>query len=64
LSDGAGGEARNVTVINGNQADNSTAGAGAVYVFARSGTNWTQRVYVKASNTGTGEAFGSRWPWE
>jgi hypothetical protein len=50
------------TGINGNQADNSMPEAGAVYVFTRAGTTWTQQAYVKASNTGEpdeGDTFGS-----
>jgi hypothetical protein len=49
------------TGINGNQNDNSTANAGAVYVFARGGGAWSQQAYVKASNTGDkdeGDQFG------
>jgi hypothetical protein len=34
-----------------NQADNSQQSAGAVYVFARSGTSWTQQAYLKPANT-------------
>jgi len=52
-------EASAATGINGNQADNSTAGAGATYVFARSGTAWSQQAYVKASNTGANDSFGT-----
>jgi hypothetical protein len=33
LAIGAGGEASAATGVNGNQADNSAVGAGAVYVF-------------------------------
>jgi hypothetical protein len=44
--------------VNGDQADNSTEGAGAVYVFVRSGATWTQQAYLKASNTGRGDSFG------
>jgi trimeric autotransporter adhesin len=55
---GAAGEDSNATGIDGDQADNSAAGAGAVYVFGRSGTMWSQQAYVKASNTGLGDAFG------
>jgi hypothetical protein len=47
--------------INGNQADNSVAESGAVYVFARSGSTWSQQAYLKASNTGgqeDGDTFG------
>ena len=51
-------EASNATGVNGNQADNSTSGAGAVYVFVRSGTLWSQQAYLKASNTGMGDNFG------
>jgi FG-GAP repeat len=44
--------------INGNQNDNSLYGSGAVYVYVRSGTSWTQQAYVKASNAGMGDNFG------
>lgn len=44
--------------INGNQADNSAADAGAVYVFIRNGTTWTQQAYIKGSNTGYSDFFG------
>jgi FG-GAP repeat protein len=49
------------TGVNGNQADNSMPNAGAVYVFTRSGTTWSQQAYVKASNSGDpeeGDQFG------
>jgi hypothetical protein len=36
--------------VNGNQADNGCRDAGAVYVFTRNGSTWTQQAYVKASN--------------
>src|SRR5579864_5170090 len=38
--------------INGDQNDKSIPQAGAVYVFTRTGTAWTQQAYIKASNTG------------
>jgi len=38
--------------INGDQNDRSIPQAGAVYVFTRTGTTWSQEAYVKASNTG------------
>jgi hypothetical protein len=44
--------------IGGAQADDSADGAGAVYVFGRRGTVWSQQAYVKASNTGEGDRFG------
>lgn len=39
-------------------ADNAAAGSGAVYVYTRSGTSWTEQAYVKASNAETADAFG------
>jgi hypothetical protein len=33
--------------------------SGAVYLYTRSGTTWTQRAYIKGSNTGAGDEFGS-----
>src|SRR5204863_50002 len=44
---GALGEASAATGVNGNQADNTTAFAGAAYVFTRSGTTWSQQAYLK-----------------
>jgi FG-GAP repeat len=44
--------------INGAQANEAAAGAGAAYVFVRSGSQWMQQAYVKASNTGVGDGFG------
>jgi hypothetical protein len=47
--------------VNGNQADESIPQAGAVYVFTRRGTTWSQQAYIKASNTGeagVGDQFG------
>ncbi|MBK8170385.1 MAG: integrin [Sandaracinaceae bacterium] len=58
LAVGAFKESSNATGIDGNQADNSAANAGAVYVFARAGSVWTQQAYVKASNTGANDYFG------
>jgi len=55
------GEASRATGINGDQADRSIPQAGAVYVFTRRGTTWTQQAYIKASNTGeagTADTFG------
>ncbi len=58
LAVGAPDEASAATGIGGNQADNSAPGAGAVYVFTRSGTAWSQQAYVKASNTDADDRFG------
>jgi hypothetical protein len=56
---GAQHESSNARGINGNQNDDSAYNAGAVYVFTRNGANWAQQAYVKASNTGSGDHFGS-----
>jgi len=38
--------------------NNFGGGAGAAYVFARSGVSWTQQAYVKASNAELEDEFG------
>jgi hypothetical protein len=58
LAVGAQGESSSATGIGGNQADNSINSSGAVYVFARRDTGWTQDAYVKATNTGPMDDFG------
>lgn len=45
--------------VNGNQADNSAPDAGAVYVFTREGTAWSQQAYLKASNPDMRDQFGA-----
>jgi hypothetical protein len=56
---GAVSESSNATGVDGNQGDNSASGSGAAYVFVRSGTTWSQQAYLKASNTGVGDSFGT-----
>jgi hypothetical protein len=56
---GASGEDSNATGLNGNQADNSSSSAGAVYVFTRTSTTWSQQAYLKASNTEASDGFGN-----
>ncbi|MEO7433558.1 MAG: FG-GAP repeat protein, partial [Dokdonella sp.] len=57
---GAVGEASSATGVNGNQTDNSAIFAGAAYVFVRTGSGiWSQQAYLKASNTGQLDLFGS-----
>lgn len=58
LAVAATGESSCALGINGNQADNSCTGAGAVYVFTRSTGGWSQQTYVKASNTDALDEFG------
>jgi hypothetical protein len=43
----------------GFQYDNTATDAGAAYVFVRAGGAWSQQAYLKASNTGAGDNFGS-----
>lgn len=56
---GANREDSAATGVNGNQADDSEIGAGAAYVFGRSGTAWSQQAYLKASNTESPDEFGT-----
>ena len=58
LAVGAPGDDSAATGINGEQHDNSTRSSGAVHVFVRSGGNWQQQSYIKASNTGNSQFFG------
>ncbi|TGM43977.1 hypothetical protein EHQ92_14840 [Leptospira biflexa] len=54
-------EASNQTTItNGPTAsgDNSAAQSGAIYVFQRSGSTWSQQAYIKPSNVETQDFFG------
>jgi len=51
---GAHGEASNGT----GESDNSAWGAGAAYVYERSGAAWSQQAYLKASNAEGGDQFG------
>ena len=45
--------------INPDAGDNSAPDAGAVYIFADAGGNWTQTAYLKASNPGPLDLFGT-----
>lgn len=55
----APGEESSATGVNGNQADHGAPYSGAVYVFTRSNSVWTQQAYIKASNTGENDGFGA-----
>jgi uncharacterized repeat protein (TIGR01451 family) len=55
---GAPQEDSNATGVNGSQNDNSNS-SGAAYVFTRSGGVWSQQAYLKASNAGAGDFFGT-----
>lgn len=56
LAAGAIGEDSADAKINGNQADNTAGGAGAVYVFARSGASWSQQAYIKSASPNGADA--------
>ncbi|MFM9886684.1 MAG: FG-GAP repeat protein [Burkholderiales bacterium] len=58
LAVGAPNEDSSSTGI-GSTPDERAPDAGAAYIFARSGGKWSQQAYVKASNTGAGDLFGS-----
>jgi hypothetical protein len=59
LAVGAYGESSIATGVNGDQSDNSATNAGAVYLFRFDGTDWFQQAYIKASNSETGDRFGT-----
>lgn len=58
LAVGSFREASHAKGINGDEGDTSYDRAGAVFVFTRSNTVWTQKSYVKASNTDKDDRFG------
>ena len=56
---GAPDEESSAVNVNGNQDDNSMFASGAVYLFTRSGGTWSQKAYIKASNTDAEDGFGA-----
>jgi hypothetical protein len=60
LAVGAALEDSNAVGIGGAEGNTSDGiDSGAAYVFRRAGTQWSQSAYVKASNTGTRDRFGT-----
>lgn len=60
LAVGAAEEDSASTGIDGPQADNSAIDSGAVYIFRTDDTGtWSQTAYIKAGNSGAGDAFGA-----
>ncbi|HYF64462.1 MAG TPA: integrin [Herpetosiphonaceae bacterium] len=55
---GASFESSAATGVDGNGADNSALNSGAAYVFQRGEAGWSQRHYIKASNSQAGDQFG------
>jgi cysteine-rich repeat protein len=58
LAVGAPLEDSAATGIDGVPTNDAAEDSGAVYVYTRSGTMWTQQAYIKASNTGRFDNFG------
>lgn len=56
---GAVGESSAATGIDGDPNSGRSDGSGAAYLFRFDGADWTQEAHIKASNTGSGDAFGS-----
>ena len=54
---GAPGEDGGALYVDG-AADNAVAGAGAAYLFGRTGTSWSQLAYLKSSSSEAGGVFG------
>ncbi|NIM43118.1 MAG: integrin [Hydrogenophaga sp.] len=52
-------ESSEATGIDGDQDNTGADRSGAAYVFARRGAQWRQTSYLKASNTGARDFFGS-----
>jgi hypothetical protein len=54
-------DSNQTTITNGSSAssNNDNSASGAVYVYKRTGTTWAQEAYIKATNNGSGDRFGS-----
>jgi hypothetical protein len=59
LAVGARTESSAAEGVGGNEDNDAAEGSGAVYVFRRTGTTWQQEAYLKASNTGSNDSFGT-----
>jgi hypothetical protein len=55
---GAIGEASAQHGVGANQGDNDSVGVGAVYVYSRLDDQWSQQVYIKATNADGGDSLG------
>ena len=56
---GASSESSGAKGVNGDQQNNASLNSGAVYLFATENAMWTQKAYVKASNTDENDGFGT-----
>jgi hypothetical protein len=54
-------DSNQTSITNGStsSSDNSANGAGAVYIYTRSGTDWSQQAYIKPSNAIADMNFGT-----
>lgn len=59
LAAAAPAEDSSATTINGNAADNAALESGAVYIFVRTGSSWSQQAYIKARNAEAQDFFGA-----
>ncbi len=57
---GSPGESSDAMGVNGDQNNANAPGSGAAYVFTRNAGTWSQEAYIKASNSGAGDAFGTQ----
>ncbi|WP_102392048.1 hypothetical protein [Enterovibrio norvegicus] len=58
LAVGARWEDSDATGVKGDDSNDSASNAGAVYVYRFADANWSEQVYIKASNTGSDDYFG------
>lgn len=58
LGVGSPNESSSATGLNGLQNNNDSSKSGAVYIFRRSGSSWSQTVYVKAATSQPSSNFG------
>ena len=58
LAVGARGENSAALGIEGSQNNSGQSNSGAAYLFIRESGAWSQQVYIKAPNTGSGDSFG------
>lgn len=58
LAIGAPGEASNAMGVDGDETNNSSVNAGAVYIYLRTSSGWLKQAYLKAPNTNLAGAHG------
>jgi hypothetical protein len=58
LAVGSMNNSSGIAGIDGDQNDTSKPGSGAVHVFVRSGDQWVQQAFIKASNPDNADQFG------